>query len=63
MDIGQTYCIVQEGVEGDEDAPVVVVQLGRGGGKAWGVPPNAAVGGIDGPPSWKSFREEVRFFV
>lgn len=52
---------MQEGVEGDEDAPVVVVQLGRGGGKAWGVAPNAGLGGADGgPPTWKSFREEVR---
>lgn len=56
----KTNCIFQEAVEGDDDGPVVVVSLGRGGGKAWGVPPDAAVGGVDGRPTWNAFREEVR---
>lgn len=47
----------------EEVLPVVVMQLGYGGGKAWGVSPDAAVGGVeDGSgvrPSWKAFREEV----
>ncbi|CAM9187629.1 unnamed protein product [Ectocarpus sp. 12 AP-2014] len=54
-----------EGVEEDDAAPVVVVQLGYGGGWAWGVSPDAAVGGSEGEdgsgarPSWKAFREET----
>ncbi|CAN0203372.1 unnamed protein product, partial [Ectocarpus fasciculatus] len=54
-----------EGVEEDDAAPVVVVQLGYGGGWAWGVSPDAAVGGNEGDDgsgarlSWKAFREEV----
>lgn len=56
----------QENVEEGEAAPVVVVQLGYGGGWAWGVSPEAGVGGTgDGSNgarlSWKAFREEVRW--
>lgn len=52
----------QEGMEDEDVAPVVVVQIGRSGGKAWGVSPDAAVavGGGDGDrQSWKAFRDEV----
>lgn len=45
---------------------MVVVQLGYGGGGAWGVSPEAAVissqEGDGAQPSWKAFREEVRVF-
>ena len=48
----------------EDEAPVVVFQLGYGGGKAWGVSPDAALSDetpdANGPrPCWKSFREEV----
>lgn len=62
---------LKEGLEeeSEEAAPVVVVQLGYGGGWAWGVSPEAGVRGSGDDESgsarlsWKAFREEVMCVV
>lgn len=54
----------QKGVqEGGEPAPVVVMQLARGGGEAWAVSPGGGFGvdgHVGGASSWRAFQEEVR---
>ena len=61
------FCFASQEGDEEEEAPVVVVQLGYGGGEAWGVSPEAGVArsesGSGVRPSWKDFREDVREFV
>ena len=60
---GVFFCFSSQEGDEEEEAPVVVVQLGYGGGEAWGVFPEAGVGRSEGEsgdrPSWKVFREDV----